>query len=213
MQDLHPPLVASKAAEGEASGEDLRPLPELLCLRKVPKEGVPGLANKAQALLFQGLGQGLEGSLGQSVGLTSKAEAFDSPGTPVRCLPDLELTAVAEPDLLSPPPAKSAERRGPELGRNQWIRLHPLHFVLPRRAPEVVCRADVRPEGRQNRHPVKGHGLRERLPGLREKLGEGGAQVVSPRAALRPVLFHAPDGAEGPPARSGAGIKLAMLTP
>ena len=94
-----------------------------LSLRKVPEVGVPGLANKAQAVLLQGPGQGLEGPLGQDFALL----------------------------------------------------------------------------------------LRKRLSGLGEKLGEG--WVVSSRAALRPVLLHAPDGAERAPAGGGAGIKLPMLTP
>ena len=88
VQDLHPPLVASKATERETGGEDLPPLPELLRLRKVPEVGVPGLANKAQAVLLQCPGQDLKARWARVFALlTSKAEAFERPGTPVRCLP------------------------------------------------------------------------------------------------------------------------------
>ena len=103
VQDLHPSLVASKATEREAGGEDLPPLPELLRLRKVPEVGVPGVGKQSTGT-SSALVRDLEARWARVFALlTSKAEAFESPGTPVRCLPGrgrFHPAAVAEADLL-----------------------------------------------------------------------------------------------------------------
>ena len=148
----------------------------------------PGLADKAQAVLFQA--KDLKARLAKVLALlTSKAEAFDRPG---RCLPDLRGGGASThrplPSLTcSPRPRPNMLNGGVQnlaatSGSASILSISP---YLP------GSRSRLRPEGRQNRHPVEGHGLRKGLPGLREKLGEGWEQVVSSRAALRPVLLHA----------------------
>ena len=143
-----PALGTPEAAKGKAGGKDLLSLSELLGLWKVPEVRVSGLAHKAQAVLLEGFGQ-----------------AFESPGTPVRCLPDLR-----GGDWRVGPVRPARGQRC----RTEGSRTRPQPVDLPPSFPfspvllGLVCGVHVRPESREDSNPVKGHSLCEWRPVFRE---------------------------------------------